>query len=134
MKFWKYGRPYFAVISNRRSAFGESQSKSFVMLYVGIGKVKTLPSASPSAITSMNARLIMSISGCRSPYVKSVGSPPIKGTSSRRSSGQTQSNVRFVNGHWLPHREATFRLKISSCMSCFTWSKLMLSRRTKGAM
>ena len=53
MKFWKYGRPYLAVISNISWAFGESQSKSFVMLYVGIGKVKTRPSASPSVITSM---------------------------------------------------------------------------------
>ena len=32
MKFWKYGRPYFAVISNSRSAFSLSHGKSGVML------------------------------------------------------------------------------------------------------
>ena len=53
MKFWKYGSPYFAVIANSGSALGWSQSKSGVMLYVGMGKVKTRPFASPSVITSM---------------------------------------------------------------------------------
>jgi hypothetical protein len=53
MKFWKYGRPYFAVIANSRSAFSESQSKSSVMLYVGIGNVNTRPDASPAVMTSM---------------------------------------------------------------------------------
>jgi len=67
MKFWKYGRPYFAVISKRASVFGPSQSKSSVMLYVGIGKVKTRPRASPLVMTSMYARLIMSISAWSSP-------------------------------------------------------------------
>jgi len=38
MKFWKYGRPYFAVIANSRSAFGESQSKSRVMCTSGSGR------------------------------------------------------------------------------------------------
>ena len=41
---------------------GFSQSKSFVRLYVGIGKVNTLPLASPSYMTSRNARLKRSIS------------------------------------------------------------------------
>ena len=31
MKFWKYGRPYLAVISNSRIAFSDSQGKSGVM-------------------------------------------------------------------------------------------------------
>ena len=53
MKFWKYGRPYLAVISKRASTLGPSQSKSLVMLYVGIGKVNTRPCASPVVITSM---------------------------------------------------------------------------------
>ena len=66
-KFWKYGSPYRAVIANRRSAFSLCQSKSGVMLYVGIGNVKTRPDASPSVMTSMYARLIRSISACRSP-------------------------------------------------------------------
>ena len=52
-KFWKYGRPYLAVISKSSSALGESQSNSCVMLYVGIGNVKTRPLASPSVMTSM---------------------------------------------------------------------------------
>src|SRR3989338_6738165 len=42
-KFWKYGMQYFAVISNNSWAFSFSQSKSFVMLYVGIGKVNVRP-------------------------------------------------------------------------------------------
>ena len=66
-KFWKYGVPYFAVISNSRSALGDSQSKSGVMLYVGIGKVKTRPLASPVIMTSMYARLMTAISAARSP-------------------------------------------------------------------
>ena len=57
-----YGSPYFAVIANRRSALGLSQSKSCVMLYVGIGNVKTRPLASPSVMTSMYAWLMRSIS------------------------------------------------------------------------
>ncbi len=32
MKFWKYGRPYLAVISNSNCAFSLSQGKSLVML------------------------------------------------------------------------------------------------------
>jgi hypothetical protein len=32
MKFWKYGRPYLAVISNIRLAFSLSQGNSGVML------------------------------------------------------------------------------------------------------
>ncbi len=32
MKFWKYGRPYFAVIANILSLVSESQSNSRVML------------------------------------------------------------------------------------------------------
>ena len=67
MKFWKYGSPYFAVMSNRRRALGWSQSKSAVMLYVGIGNVKARPEASPQPMTSMNARLSRSISSWRSP-------------------------------------------------------------------
>ena len=31
-KFWKYGKPYFAVMSNSRSALSLSQGKSGVML------------------------------------------------------------------------------------------------------
>ena len=42
---------------------GLSQSRSFVTLIVGIGKVKTRPFASPSSITSQKASLNMSISG-----------------------------------------------------------------------
>jgi hypothetical protein len=40
------------------STFSPSQSKSFVMLYVGMGNVKARPWASPSVITSMKARLM----------------------------------------------------------------------------
>jgi len=52
-KFWKYGRPYLAVISNRAAAFSLSHGKSLVMLYVGMGKVNTRPLASPVVMTSM---------------------------------------------------------------------------------
>ena len=52
-KFWKYGRPYLAVMSNSSWAFSLSHGKSLVMLYVGIGKVNTRPLASPVVITSM---------------------------------------------------------------------------------
>ncbi|NKA86198.1 hypothetical protein GO279_04704 [Ralstonia solanacearum] len=52
-KFWKYGSPYLAVISNSRLVLGWSQSKSGVMLYVGMGKVKARPLASPAIMTSM---------------------------------------------------------------------------------
>ena len=38
MKLEKYGVPYLAVISKIFCETGESQSKSDVMLYVGIGK------------------------------------------------------------------------------------------------
>ena len=62
MKFEKYGIPYFAAISQRPSIFLLSQSKSFVILYVGIGKVNTLPELSPFIITSKNALFSMSIS------------------------------------------------------------------------
>ena len=51
-----------------------------------------------------------SISAWRSPYVKSIGVSSINGTWSRRSSGQVQSNVRFVNGVCVPQREGTLRL------------------------
>ena len=53
MKFWKYGKPYLAVMSNSSCAFSLSHGKSLVMLYVGIGKVNTRPLASPVVITSM---------------------------------------------------------------------------------
>ena len=62
MKFEKYGMPYFAAISHKPSIFLLSQSKSFVMLYVGIGNVNTLPELSPFIITSKNALFSMSIS------------------------------------------------------------------------
>ena len=63
IKFEKYGIPYFAVISHNPLSFSLFQSKSFVILYVGIGNVKTLPEASPSIITSKNALFNKSISG-----------------------------------------------------------------------
>ena len=62
IKLEKYGIPYLALISHKPLILGLSQSKSLVMLYVGIGNVKTLPSASPSIITSKNALFIISIS------------------------------------------------------------------------
>ena len=58
----------------------------------------------------MYARLIMSISGCSSPYENGISSPAITGICSRRSSGHTQSNVRFVNGVCVPQRDGTLRL------------------------
>ena len=51
----KYGTPYLAVISQIGSSPSFFQSKSFVMLYVGIGKVNGLPFASPPCIISANA-------------------------------------------------------------------------------
>ena len=68
MKLLKYGMPYFAVISQRPLRFSSFQSKSFVILTVGIGKVKTLPWESPSAITSKNALLNIYISFWKSEY------------------------------------------------------------------
>ncbi len=121
-------------MANSRSALSESQSKSRVMLYVGIGNVNTRPDASPSVMTSMYARLIMAISTVRSPYVKSTGSPPTRGTSSRRSSGQVQSKVRLVNGVCVPQRDGTLRLCTSSCTSCRTSSYPKPSVRTNGAI
>jgi len=47
-KFWKYGIQYLAVISNNASTFSPFQSKSSVILYVGIGNVNTAPFASHS--------------------------------------------------------------------------------------
>ncbi|MNV60496.1 hypothetical protein D3C71_1529600 [compost metagenome] len=79
MKFWKYGNPYLAVISNSRCTFSDSHGKSAVMLYVGMGNVNTRPRASPVLITSMYARLIISISACSSPYVNGISSPAMKG-------------------------------------------------------
>src|SRR4030042_4419276 len=51
-KFEKYGTPYLAVTSKSAFDTGESHLKSLVMLYVGMGKVKTLPLASPCFMTS----------------------------------------------------------------------------------
>ena len=48
-KLAKYGIPYLPVISHTLSRFLSSQLKSLPILYVGIGKVNILPSASPSA-------------------------------------------------------------------------------------
>lgn len=65
----KYGNPYFAVMSNRRRV-RVPQSKSAVMLYVGMGRQRRIarPEASPRPMTSMNARLSRSISACSSPW------------------------------------------------------------------
>ena len=50
------------VIFHTGSRFGLSQSKSGVILYVGMGNVNALPLASPFIMISAKARLIISIS------------------------------------------------------------------------
>ena len=59
MKFWKYGIPYFAVISKSRLMSGSSHGKSSVILYVGIGNVNTDHVRSPAVYTSI--RILLSI-------------------------------------------------------------------------
>jgi len=61
-KLLKYGIPYLPVISQSGCSSSSSQSKSEVRLYVGMGKVKILPLASPCIISSLNALLRMFIS------------------------------------------------------------------------
>ncbi|OIQ07558.1 hypothetical protein MOOR_28370 [Moorella thermoacetica] len=56
-----------AVMAMILSATGLSQGKSGVMLYVGMGKVKMRPRASPSIITSQKAIFSQSISCWKSP-------------------------------------------------------------------
>ena len=60
-------QPVFRRHLKQRLGVRMSQSKSFVMLYVGIGNVNSRPLVSPALITSINARLIKSISACSSP-------------------------------------------------------------------
>ena len=113
-KFEKYGTPYLAVTSKIACDTGESQSKSLVMLYVGIGKVKTLPFESPCRMTSAKAKLNISISLVMSPYVSWVTFPLKRTASFFMKSGTVKSKVKLVNGVWKPTRVGTFMLKKNS--------------------
>ena len=88
--------PYFAVTRHSTSRSGSSQGKSFVMLYVGIGKVKTRPFASPSERTSRKALLMMAISFLEVPVgVAAVLSPDDHGlVAEHRGHGEVHRDVR----------------------------------------
>ena len=103
------------------------------MLYVGIGKVNGRPCASPSVITSKKALLIISISACKSPYVKSTCFPPINGRCFFKSSGQVQSNVKLINGVCVPQRHGTAQLNTNVCIAFLTSEYDILSILTYGA-
>jgi hypothetical protein len=85
------------VSSNNALATVESQSKSVVILYVGIGNVSGTLFA-PSDMAEINAKLINSLSSAKSANVSVCGSPPITTGSVDIYSGHTTSKLRFVKG------------------------------------
>ena len=70
-----------------------------------MGYWKPRPLASPSIMTSMKARLTMSISRLQSLYLKGISRPPTIAGSSAMSSGTVQSSVMFENGACVPQRD-----------------------------
>ena len=125
--------PYLPVILHKPSKFLLSQSKSFVTFMVITGNVMTLPCASPSDITSNNARSNMFISSWKSEYFSSRNFPPTITGSLAICFGQNRSRVIFVNGVWNPTRVGTLTLKINSCSACFVCSNVKLSYLRNGA-